>query len=58
VIGVAATGHLLEGAGGAGEVAGWRSAMGLCSCVCLAGAAVFIGWARGERLFGADTEVT
>lgn len=54
VIGVAATGVLLEGAGGAGVLAGWYAALAVAASLCLAGSLIFLWHARGERLFGGD----
>ena len=55
VIGVAATGYLLQRAGGAEQAAGWTHALALCAGQCVAGSFVFLLAARGDRLFGADT---
>ena len=52
---MAVTGHLLQWAGGAGAVAGWYQAFALSAALCVAGSFVFLGFARGERLFGGDT---
>jgi dipeptide/tripeptide permease len=54
VVGVVATGYLLQGAGGAGAAAGWYAAFGTSAALCLAGSFVFLLCARGERLFGGD----
>jgi len=55
VIGVAATGRLLQAAGGAEQRAGWYNAVGLAAAQCVLGSGVFLAYARGERLFGGDT---
>lgn len=55
VIGVALTGHLLERAGGATQVMGWNESMALCAVQGLIASVIFIRFARGDRLFGADT---
>lgn len=54
VVGVAATGVLLESAGGAGVLAGWYAALAVAASLCLAGSFAFLWHARGERLFGGD----
>lgn len=54
IVGVAATGFLLDRAGGAGVVAGWDQAVLVSALTCLLGLGAFAGFARGERLFGAD----
>lgn len=54
MIGVAATGELLQWGGGAGERAGWRLAFLVAAVQCVAGSFVFMKWARGDRLFGGD----
>ena len=55
VIGVAATGRILQAAGGADAAAGWQRAFLLAAVQCVLGSLVFLTCARGERLFGADT---
>lgn len=54
VVGVAATGYLLQWAGGADRPAGWYRACAAAAVQCLGGSAVFLAAARGERLFGGD----
>lgn len=54
VVGVAATGFLLQWGGGAEHLSGWYRAFAAASLQCLAGSAVFLLFARGERLFGSD----
>lgn len=51
VVGVAVTGRILDGAGGAAERAGWLRAYGVCASVCVKAAMTFVALARGERLF-------
>jgi len=51
VVGVAATGLILERAGGAGVRAGWYAAHAVSALVCTGAAAGFALFARGERLF-------
>lgn len=51
VVGVAVTGVLIQRGGGAGEVGGWYAAHALSAGVCVAAAAVFAVFARGERVF-------
>jgi MFS transporter, ACS family, solute carrier family 17 (sodium-dependent inorganic phosphate cotransporter), other len=51
VIGVSATGWILEAAGGSEKRLGWYQAHSLAGLMSLAGVAVFIVWGRGERLF-------
>ncbi len=55
VVGVQATGLLLQ-AGGPGSLAGWWQACAVAAGLCLAGSAYFAAAARGERLFGGETE--
>lgn len=55
VVGVAATGALLQAGGGAEQLAGWYQAVGLAAVLCVLGSGVFLAYARGERLFGGDT---
>lgn len=54
VVGVAATGQLLERAGGADRRAGWYAACAVAAAQCVLGSAVFLALARGDRLFGGD----
>lgn len=54
VVGVPATGFLLQYAGGADKTAGWTEAMGAAALQCVASSLVFLSAARGERLFGGD----
>lgn len=51
IIGVSATGFMLESAGGAESSAGWFRAHAIASCMAVVGAAFFIVCGRGERLF-------
>jgi ACS family sodium-dependent inorganic phosphate cotransporter len=51
VIGVAATGWMLQRAGGAGESGGWWAAHGVAAAGCVAAAAVFQVFARGDKMF-------
>jgi len=55
VVGVQATGWLLQAAG-PGSLAGWWRAYGAAAGLCVAGSAWFLAAARGERLFGSDAE--
>ena len=50
VVGLPATGYLLQAAGGASNPAGWRNACGVASALCVAGSAVFVAFGRGHRL--------
>ncbi|PSC75289.1 putative anion transporter 5 [Micractinium conductrix] len=54
VVGVAATGYMLQWAGGADHAAGWYQAFAAAAAQCLAGSLVFAAAARGDRLFGGD----
>ena len=54
VVGVQATGWLLQVAGPA-SLAGWWRACSAAAALCLAGSAYFLAAARGERLFGGET---
>jgi ACS family sodium-dependent inorganic phosphate cotransporter len=56
VVGVAATGYMLQWAGGAENVDGWHRAFAAAAVQCGVGSVVFVWFARGERLFGGDTE--
>ena len=47
IIGVSATGVLLERGGGSDRVPGWAAALNVCSGLCLAGALVFYVFAQG-----------
>lgn len=52
VIGVAVTGMILDRfEGGAENIAGWYCAHSLCAVICVSAMFVFLGFARGERLF-------
>ena len=51
IIGVSATGYLLEAAGGATHAGGWYRAHAIASCMAVVGAAFFIVCGRGERIF-------
>ena len=53
VVGVQATGWLLQVAGPA-SLAGWWRACSAAAALCLAGSAYFLAAARGERLFGGE----
>ena len=55
VVGVPATGYLLQWAGGADKPAGWWEALSTTALQCVAASFVFLSAARGERLFGGDT---
>ncbi len=55
MVGVQATGWLLQAAG-PGSLAGWWRAYGAAAGLCVAGSAWFLAAARGERLFGSDAE--
>ncbi len=52
VVGVAATGWMLEAAGGGGSTAGWVLSMGVAICHCVLGTAVFLLCAQGQRVVG------
>ena len=54
VVGVALTGFLLDSAG-ASAISGWWQAFAACAVQCLAGAVLFIWFAKGDRIFGSDT---
>lgn len=54
VVGVAATGYLLQWAGGAEQLAGWYQAFAIAALQCVGASLVFLAAARGERLFGGD----
>mmetsp|Transcript_1443 Transcript_1443/g.4290 ORF Transcript_1443/g.4290 Transcript_1443/m.4290 type:complete len:472 (+) Transcript_1443:170-1585(+) len=58
VIGVALSGRLLDRAGGAAELAGWRHAFGLAAVLCISGSTVFIRFARGDKIFGETDQFT
>lgn len=52
VIGVAATGWMLEAGGGSAGLMGWLLAFSVSIANCLAGAAVFVACAQGQRVVG------
>ena len=54
VVGVSATGYLLQWGGGADHAAGWYQAFAAAALQTLGGSLVFLAAARGERLFGGD----
>jgi hypothetical protein len=54
VVGVSATGYLLQWSGGAEAAVGWYRAFAAAAAQCLFGSLVFLAFARGERLFGSD----
>jgi MFS transporter, ACS family, solute carrier family 17 (sodium-dependent inorganic phosphate cotransporter), other len=58
VVGVALSGQLLQRAGGAAVLAGWRHAFGLAAILCIGGSTVFIRYAQGGRLFGETDQFT
>lgn len=51
IIGVSATGFMLESAGGGEHAGGWFRAHAIASCMAIVGVAIFIIFGRGERLF-------
>lgn len=51
VIGVAATGWLLQRGGGAAAAGGWWAAHGVAAAGCVLAAGVFQAFARGDRIF-------
>ena len=55
VVGVAATGRLLEWSGGADKVWGWYQALALAAVQCVGGSIAFVAFGRGDRLFGGDS---
>eukprot|EP00201_Polytomella_parva_P012059 CAMPEP_0175063374 /NCGR_PEP_ID=MMETSP0052_2-20121109/14717_1 /TAXON_ID=51329 ORGANISM="Polytomella parva, Strain SAG 63-3" /NCGR_SAMPLE_ID=MMETSP0052_2 /ASSEMBLY_ACC=CAM_ASM_000194 /LENGTH=503 /DNA_ID=CAMNT_0016329557 /DNA_START=233 /DNA_END=1745 /DNA_ORIENTATION=+ len=60
VIGVAATGFILDSFGGASVVQGWYYAHALCACVGIMAMVLFNSFARGEKIFdsnGTEAEV-
>ena len=56
VIGVAVTGLLLNASTDQDVSTGWWQALAACAVQCMAGSAVFIIAAKGNRLFGSDTD--
>ncbi|KAL3151824.1 hypothetical protein ABBQ38_012791 [Trebouxia sp. C0009 RCD-2024] len=56
VIGVSVTGLLLESNAGQDISSGWWQAFAACAVQCVAGSAVFVIAAKGNRLFGNDTD--
>lgn len=52
---MAATGVVLQHAG-VENIAGWWQSLSLCSVLCVAGSLLFLSSARGERIFGGDSE--
>lgn len=58
VVGVALSGRLLQHAGGAAALAGWRHAFGLAALLCVGGSTMFLRHARGDRLFGETDQFT
>lgn len=56
VIGVSVTGRLLESNSGQDISSGWWQAFAACAVQCMAGSAVFVIAAKGNRLFGSDTD--
>ena len=52
VIGVAATGWMIEGSNG---LSGWWKAFFAASVLCVASSGIFLSCARGDRIFG-DTD--
>ena len=58
VVGVALSGQLLQRAGGAAVLAGWRHAFGLAAILCIGGSTVFVRYAQGGRLFGETDQFT
>jgi len=51
VVGVAATGFILDYMGGAGSLFGWFYAHALCASICVMAMMVFNVFARGDRIF-------
>jgi hypothetical protein len=51
VIGVAVTGRILDGHGGAAKRGGWYAAEAMSSVVCVGAMCAFSIFARGERMF-------
>eukprot|EP00892_Ulva_mutabilis_P012541 jgi/Ulvmu1/965/UM102_0048.1 len=51
IIGVSATGFMLEAAGGSAHPGGWFLAHTIASCMAVVGIVIFIIFGRGERLF-------
>ena len=51
IIGVSATGFMLESAGGGQHAGGWLRAHAIASCMAVVGIGIFIVFGRGERLF-------
>ena len=51
VVGVAATGFILDYMGGASNLYGWFYAHALCATICMMAMMVFNVFARGDRIF-------
>ena len=51
VIGVAATGKILDWYGGSSMLGGWYHAHALAAIICLGATVIFSGFARGDRCF-------
>jgi MFS transporter, ACS family, solute carrier family 17 (sodium-dependent inorganic phosphate cotransporter), other len=58
VVGVALSGQLLQRAGGAAVLTGWRHAFGLAAMLCIGGSTIFIRYAQGGRIFGETDQFT
>ena len=56
VIGVYVTGRVLESTSGQDISSGWWQAFAACAVQCMVGSAVFVIAAKGNRLFGSDTD--
>ena len=56
VIGVAVTGILLDASSDQDISSGWWQAFAACAVQCMAGSAIFVIAAKGNRLFGSDTD--
>lgn len=56
VVGVSATGFVLQHGGGADVAAGWYAALAIAAGLCVLGNVVFLRYARGERVFGGDAQ--
>jgi len=51
IVGVSLTGHILKMYGGAASTEGWAVVCGISSCLCAAGAVLFMLFAEGAKLF-------
>ena len=57
VIGVAVTGVLLDKPSSSGQnTSGWWQAFAACAVQCVAGSAIFVLFAKGNRLFGSEVD--